>query len=191
MSIITAVIKDDRIAVAADSLVMFGDSERMPIEIATTKKIWRLGDVIMGGAGWALYDDILRDHMRTQPTPALSDEIGIFSFFNEFWKALHERYSLVNDQASGKDTPFGDLDSTFLIVNRNGIFKVSSDMGVTRLNRYYAIGSGSDYAMGAMRVLYDDTSGDASFIATRAVEIAIDFDISCGGPVHQLTIPAS
>lgn len=54
---------------------------------------------------------------------------------------------------------------------------------MTEFARYYAIGSGSDYALGAASVLYG-TEADSATICRKAVEAAIEFNIYCGGDVE-------
>ena len=78
--------------------------------------------------------------------------------------------------------PFANLDSTFLLVNPSGIYRVAGDMDVTTFTEYSAIGSGSQYALGALSVLYDQLD-DPAAIARRAVEVGIDFDVYCGAPI--------
>ena len=95
-----------------------------------------------------MYDDIIRDMVAEDDAPpALDAPRPIFHFFLRLWKTLHDQYQFVNDQAQSKESPFGDLDSSFLIASPGGIFKVSSDLGVTPFLQYYAIGSGSEYAL--------------------------------------------
>ena len=189
MSVIVAIRKDHRVVMAADTLTTFGDSEVMPQDNARSPKVGRIGDSLVGGAGWAVYDDILNDFLATMPTPDLTSSRKIFTFFLDFWRALHEQYTFVNDQAAQAGSPFGDLDSTFLIANAGGIFTVASDLGVTPLNRYYAIGSGGEYAIGVVYTLYDRTDNIAE-LASDAVKAAIAMNLQCGGTVDvlQLTI---
>jgi ATP-dependent protease HslVU (ClpYQ) peptidase subunit len=182
MSIIVAVTKGGQTVMAADSLTSFGDGLRVPPNNCSVAKIRRVNGSLLGAAGWGIYDCIV-DHFLAGNQPAeLGDQREIFSFFLALWKALHDRYPFVNDQAHSRDTPFGDLDATFLVANRGGIFKVSHDMDVCRFNRYFAIGSGADYALGAMFNLYEG-GDDAAAIARRAVLTAIEFDMHCGGDV--------
>ncbi|MHC5024213.1 MAG: Ntn hydrolase family protein [Planctomycetota bacterium] len=189
MSIIVAVTKNDCTAMAADSLTCFGDDHCVPSENARTSKIRRLGDSIVGSAGWAVYDRILSDFLADREGPLdLSSESAIFTFLMDLWAALHKRYSFVNDQAQSRDSPFGDLDSSFLIANACGIFKVSHDMDVCSFRQYYAIGTGADYALGAMLNLHDGDA-DAETLACRAVETATQFDVHCGGEIDVLTVP--
>ena len=187
MSIVIAINKNDRILMAADTLTCFGDSEQSPTSNCRTPKIYRFGSSILGATGWAVYDDILSDYVKRKEMPELLGKEAIFSFFLELWKELHEHYPFVNDQAQSKDTPFGDLDTSFLFANRAGIFKVSSDLGVTPFQQYYAIGSGSEYALGAIYNLYDALP-DPVEIAKFAVHTACQFDVHCGGEIDILEV---
>ena len=181
MTIILAVNKNDETVIASDSRVSFGN-EIIPGDNLPVEKIIKFGDSYIGSSGWGVYDNILADFIRSKRDTNLDDAQSIFSFFMDLWKDLHKQYSLVNDQSSGKESPFGDLDAKFLIVNWNGIFLVSSNMSVRKFNKYYAIGSGSSYSLGALDLLYDQKF-DAESIARRAVATAITFDNTCGGKI--------
>ena len=185
LSIVVAVQKAGRTCVAADSQSNFG-SLKVPVDNARARKIRRVGPMVLGTTGWALYEDIFEDFLQAKDLPQPVDKPSIFSFFLELWKDLHERYPFVNDQVSKDESPFGNLDATFVIAGETGIFYVASDLGVTRFDRYFAIGSGADFAMGALHQLIDQDL-DADTIATRAVETAIAFNIYCGGEIQTLS----
>jgi ATP-dependent HslUV protease subunit HslV len=187
MSIVVAMHRDGRTVMGADTLTVFGDSECVPAENNSSIKCFRLGNSIFGGTGWALYDDILIDYLADKPDPDLTTSAAIFAFFMDFWRALRERYTLVNEQAANRDAPFGDLDSSFLIANRGGIFKISSDMGITRFNHYYAIGSGAEFALGALHVLRSQP-GSLENLVRQAVETAMTFDLNSGGTCDILAV---
>jgi len=187
MSIVVAVRKDDVTAIAADTLTIFGDQQRTPTSNARSRKVMRLGSAVIGATGWGVYDDILAHYLRDRPAPELTSSRSIFAFFLDLWKALHDNYPFVNDQSTGKDSPFGDLDSTFLVGHDAGIHKVAGDLGVTAFMQYHAIGSGSEYALGAMQTLYDEPLS-AEHIARRAVAAACEFDVYCGGEIDVLIV---
>jgi ATP-dependent protease HslVU (ClpYQ) peptidase subunit len=108
----------------------------------------------------------------------------VFAFFLRFWKQLSRRYSLVNEQPHQDDpSPFADLDSSFLVVSSGGIFYVSGNLSVSQFDRYYAVGSGSSYALGALHVLFAEDL-DADEIARRACAAAMTFDLYCGGEME-------
>lgn len=190
MSIVTALRRDGTITMAADTLALFGEGMVIPGSNASVSKMLRIGDAIVGGTGWAVYDDILDHFLAIAGPPPLNTRREIYAFFLEFWKALRETYSLVNEQSASKETPFGDLDATFLIASEGGLFKVSSDLGVTEFKQHHAIGSGSEYALGAMHVLVDSEADDSD-VVRGACEAAIAMDASCGGEVEVLRVQCS
>ena len=187
MSIAVAVRKDTRIVLATDSQTNLG-SERVPAANLSGPKYLQIGDAYMAATGWTLYSNILADVLgRRRAIPRLDSEGNIFKFFMRLWEDLHERYNFVKDQADDADSPFGSLDSTFLIVCTRGIFGVASDLSVLRYERYFAIGSGAPIALGAVHALYE-SERDAEAIARDAALAAIDHDVYCGHPLHVATV---
>ncbi len=182
MSVIAAVRKGHHIAIAADTQDNFGDL-RPPAANHEAMKLREIGGAILGSSGWALYDDILEHYLNKRRRFSLKDRGSIFAFFVQFWKDLRKQYPFVNDQPGKEsETPFANLDATFLVASPGGIFLISSNMSVSEFRQYYAIGSGGDYAIGAMHALYGDVP-DPATIAQRAVQAAMDYDACCGGRV--------
>jgi len=60
---------------------------------------------------------------------------------------------------------------------------------VFEFDRFWGIGSGRNFALGAMHAGYDSTASAAE-IATLGVNAGIEFDTSSGGPVvvHSLAL---
>lgn len=186
MSVIVAVRKGSQIVIAADSQDNFGDL-RPPPENHEALKLRRIGDAVLGSSGWALYDDIF-GHYLSRRRVHLRDRRAIFDFFVKFWRDLRKHYPFVNDQPGKEsDTPFASLDASFLVASPGGIFLVSSNMSVSEFKQHYAIGSGSDYAIGAVHALYDEVK-NPEVIAERAVRAAMAYDNSCGGRVTSLSV---
>jgi ATP-dependent protease HslVU (ClpYQ) peptidase subunit len=187
MSVIVAVRKGSQIVIAADTQDNFGDL-RPPAENHRALKLRPIGDAVVGSSGWALYDDIFSHYLRHRKNIALTDRTRIFDFFVRFWKDLRKEYPFVNDQPGKEsETPFANLDATFLVASPTGIFLVSSNMSVSEFRQYYAIGSGGDYAIGAIHALYQDVR-EPSELALRAVRAAIAYDSSCGGEIEQRVV---
>jgi len=181
MSIVVAVAKGGETVLASDSMSVFGSHREDETNIINNRKIISVGDSYLGYTGWGLYGNILHHYLKGLKTPPrLADDVSIFSFFLKFMKDLRDRYNLVNDQANSEKDPFADLDSSFVIANRNGIFGVSSNLSVCHYRTFHAIGSGCDYAFGAMHATYGSRFS-AEEIARTAVEAAIHFDADCGG----------
>jgi ATP-dependent protease HslVU (ClpYQ) peptidase subunit len=184
MSIVVAVSKGEGMVLAADTQSTFG-GERVPAGNQASIKIRRVGEALLGRSGWGIYDNVLDDMIDRERPPDLGDRSAVFRFFLDMWKRLHERYPFVNDQSKSKDSPFGDLGGSFLVAAAGGIFYVAPNLGVTEFQRYYAIGSGADYSLGALHHLYD-TELDPVTIARKAAETAVAFDVHCGGEIQIL-----
>ncbi|HWR98296.1 MAG TPA: hypothetical protein VN317_07710 [Candidatus Methanoperedens sp.] len=183
MSIALALEKDGELIVAADTLTSFGHT-KVPPHLHAAQKIRRIGRAYLASTGWGLYENILDDVLARRGRVSLGSSARIFAFFLRLWTDLHKKYSFVNDQIDEKESgPFGNLDSTFLVANRAGIFYVGPDMSVTPVERYFAIGSGAQFALGALHALHGTRIG-AEALARRAVEAAIAFDTYCGGEVQ-------
>jgi ATP-dependent protease HslVU (ClpYQ) peptidase subunit len=188
MSIVVAVTKNGRTVVASDSMGFYG-YQRVPTDNSKAVKVRRAGAALVAMTGWSIYENILEDLLSHDPEPSLGNCRDIFTFFTSMWKELHQRYPFVNDQVDSKDSPFGDLGATFMVVSRQGIFKVASDTNVARFEKYCAIGSGGDYALGALYAAYDRDDEPLS-LARLAVETAINYDTHCGGEVEVYDVPS-
>ena len=187
MSIAVVVKKADDIVIAADTQDNFG-SNKVSCDNYRSGKIVKVGTSYIATTGWGLYEDILDDYLVPKEDVALDTKRQIFSFFMRFWKDLHEKYSFVKDQTDeDEDSPFGGLDSTFLIANTHGIFYVSSNMSITKFEKYFAIGSGANVSLGTMYALYD-LDFSAEEIARKAVKSAMTFNIYCGGDVDLFQV---
>ncbi|MFI5307877.1 MAG: hypothetical protein ACHQ53_11015 [Polyangiales bacterium] len=188
MSVAVAVKSRGRIVIASDTKRTFGSGEVTASNL-TDVKIRKVGNAYLATTGWGLYSNILDDYFSGRRSHRLTDERSIFSFFRVFWKHLHERYSFVNDQRPDDESPFGDLDASFLIASASGIFSVACDMSVTEFKQYYAIGSGAPYALGAVHAMYDERA-DAEKIARKAVDAASALDLYCGGATTLFSLKA-
>jgi ATP-dependent HslUV protease subunit HslV len=186
MSIVVAVRKNGQTCVAADTQNSFG-SNRVSEDNGGVTKLRRVGGSIVGTTGWGIYENILDDYLKAGEVPDLSERTGIFSFFCILWKALHEHYPFVNDQGDRNDTPFGNLDASFLVASRVGIFYVAPDISVSEFRQYFAVGSGADFSLGAAYNLYPQQL-DACAIARQAVATAVAFNLYCGGGIQLMTV---
>lgn len=189
MSIAVAVKSAGRIVIACDTKRTFGSGEVSDANL-TDIKVRKVGDAYLATTGWGLYSNILDDYLDSRRRVRLTDQQSIFSFFRVFWKDLHQRYSFVNDQRPDDESPFGDLDASFLVASTRGIFSVACDMSVTEFQQYYAIGSGAPYALGALHALYE-AQGDPEFLANKACQASMALDIYCGGSVTPFTLRAA
>lgn len=186
MSVIVTVEKDDRIAVAWDTMTSVGSTRC--VNAAGPPKVQRTGPCYIGMAGLTVYRNILCDYLQSAEPPSLRDEREVFAFFLQFWRDLRGRYHFVEDQSDADSaSPFADLDAEFLVASPHGVFLVKEILSVSRFEKFCAIGSGSPHAEGALHVLYD-VADTAREIAQRAVEAALAFDAASGGPVEVVEL---
>src|SRR5262249_20794513 len=150
-------------------------------------KLRRVGRAIIGTTGWGIYENILDDYLTDSDTPDLHERTGIFAFFMTLWKALHERYPFVNEQGDRNDSPFGNLDASFLVAPPAGFFYAAPDMSVSEFRQYFAVGSGADFSLGAAYNLYPQEL-EACEIARRSVATAVAFNLYCGGEIQVMTV---
>jgi ATP-dependent protease HslVU (ClpYQ) peptidase subunit len=68
------------------------------------------------------------------------------------------------------------------VANPRGIFGVTPARDVESFPRFWAIGSGTDYALGAMFVMYSGTD-EVEAIARAGVEAGAEFDDASDLPV--------
>ena len=189
MSIIVAVSKANRIVIAADTMHFYGSRREHADNLANRPKVRKVGRSYIGSVGWSAYDNIMTHYFASaKRPPSLLNETAIFNCFLKMWRTLKDRYQVVNDQPQSDDpSPFANLDSEFVVVNRNGIFQVDSDLTVTRFEKYLAVGSGDKYAYGALHTSYNRMR-TARQIAMQAVEAAIHFDTNCGGDIECISV---
>jgi ATP-dependent protease HslVU (ClpYQ) peptidase subunit len=186
VSIVVGIRKQGRTWVAADTQSSFG-SNRVPGDNGGVTKLRRIGHAVVGTTGWGIYENILDDFLADVKHPPLASRGEIFSFFLLLWKALHDHYPFVNDQSERDDSPFGNLDASFLVANKGGLYYVASDLSVTPFQQYCAVGSGADFSMGAAYILYP-SDASAEEIARRCVETSSAFNLYCGGSVEMLEV---
>ena len=75
-----------------------------------------------------------------------------------------------------------------LIANPHGICGVAAHRTVQEFSRFYAYGSGSDYALGALYSVYNQPEKSAEEIARHAIVAAAEFDDRSGLPVTSYSI---
>ena len=187
MSVAVAVKKNKTVILATDSQTSFGGM-RVPTDNLFTKKMHKIGPSYLATTGWGLYENILDDFLSKNRSADIESKNAIFSFFMKLWKELHNDYPFVKDQSDKEDeSPFGNLDAQFLVISPQGIFHVGTDMSVTAFQKYYAIGSGADYALGAISAVYSREE-KPEIIARTAVTAAMDFDLHCSGSIDLAEI---
>jgi len=182
MTTIAVVRKNGYCAIAADTLTKWGTGKESAAYVANNTKIVKVGDSYIAGSGTATFKLILRDYFAQRGVPARFDSaINLFKTWQAFHAALKERYYLVS--VGDKDDTIESSKFDVLIANSNGIFGVGAHRTVQEYRKFYAIGTGTDLALGAMYGVYDNPRLSAEQVARLAIEAAAEFDDATGLPV--------
>ena len=187
MTTIAVVRKGNIAAIAADTLTKWGSGKESAKYIANSEKILKIGANYIAVTGNATFKLILREHFLEQGNDLnLSNPVEIFRTWNQLHQTLKDRYFLMPEE--DKEDALESTRMDVLIANAHGIFGVSGHRTVQEFSRFYAYGSGSDYALGALWCDYQRKDFSASKIARRAIEAAAEFDDGTDMPVHTFTV---
>jgi ATP-dependent protease HslVU (ClpYQ) peptidase subunit len=187
MTTITVVKKADSVAIACDSLVTFGDT-RLPSHYkAEHDKLLYLHGSWIGLCGSSAHHLVVASALDRLPEVKLGSRLEVFETFRLLHPVLKE-HAYLNPKEE-EDDPYESSQITALIANDTGIYGVYSYREVFAYDRFWAIGSGRSFALGAMHAAFDGAASAAE-IARVGVEAGIEFDTASGPPVitHSITL---
>lgn len=187
MTTVVAVKKKDRIAIAADTLILWGNMKESANHIINHEKILKFEDNYLAFTGSSTFKLVVEHWLnRTRKKPKFDSVENIFDSWLVFHKQLKDEYYLRSDDDDADE--FETSRMNVLIANPHGIFAINPLRSVTAYKRFTAFGSGCDFAIGAMQAVYDDESKSAEDIAGIGVGIAAEFDDGTGLPMTRYTI---
>ncbi len=130
-----------------------------------------------------IFEDIIA---KSKKAPKFNSAESVFSYFHKLHNKLKKKYYINPDE--DKEDPVESSQYEIVICNKHGIFGVHSLREVYDLQKYWAYGSGSEFALGAMHALYEESGKSARRIAVAGVEAGIQFDNGSGGDVVVYTL---
>jgi ATP-dependent HslUV protease subunit HslV len=172
--------KNGQVAIAADSLTTFGDTRLADPYKRTHDKILRSNGSWIGVSGSSAHHLVLEAVLvEMKDEVRLGSRSEIFETFRKIHPILKERCFL--NPKEEDDDPYESSQITALIANPTGIYAVYSYREVFDYDRFWAIGSGRNFALGAMYAIYDQTKSAAD-LARAGVKAGIEFDKSSSAP---------
>ena len=184
MSTIVVVRKDGTAVIAADTLTTCGSTKESAAYVVNHGKIIEYKGSRIAFSGSASLQVAVQDFLdRAKRRFPLTNIAEIFRFGLALHKDLKDEYFLRPDDEQDFETFRGDL----LIANKTGIYGLSSYRYVQEYSKFYANGSGSEYALGAMFAVYD-TEKNAEQIADIGVRAGTEFDDGSAVPIHSFSI---
>lgn len=186
MTTIVVVRKDDQIAIAADSQTTFGDDHKLLAAYdCFHNKIFRHADSYFAISGSAAHDLVLQSALTGLKKADFTSRKGLFETFRKLHPKLKDHFFLRPEE--DEEDPYESSQMMVLVANVHGIFGVYPMREVYEFARFWAIGSGRKFAMGAMHVAYDQDL-TASEIAAIGVRAGCEFDVSSSLPMNQYTV---
>ena len=187
MTTIVVVRKATAAVIAADSLTTFGTTRLAPAYDRDPHKVVAYRDSFIGVAGSAAHQLVLENLLLRNPDLDLGGKAAIYESFGKLHPLLKDE-AFLNPQEEDDD-PYESSQMTLMIVNPSGIFAVYSMREVFEFDRFWAIGSGRDFALGAMYTIYDKAKTVAA-IAQAGVMAGAEFDTGTAEPItlHEVRL---
>lgn len=192
MTIITVVKKDDEIAIACDSQSIGGNwSIKYTAEYQLNRsKLLTYGENVLGLSGKVAIHQIFEDLLSQSEPVSMASRQEIFRWLLAQQKQLKEHYYLKPDAGNDKNQVTESVWISALIANPHGIFGISAYRQVIEYSKFWAIGSGENFALGAMEILYQQDLS-ATEIAREGALTATKFNPGCAPPIRVETIQAA
>ena len=185
MTTIVAVRKNGEITIAADSLTTFGDTRLSAQYDRTPEKILQYRGSYIGLCGSAAHQLVFESLLAKHGDLDFSTKAAIFETFRKLHPILKEQHFL--NPKEEEDDPYESTQVTALVANEHGIFGVYSMREVFEYTRFWAVGSGREFAIGAMHALYPKLR-TAAAIAKAGVDAGATFDRNSGLPMTLYTV---
>ena len=187
MTTLVVVKKGGFAAIAADTLTTFGHMKESAKYIVNHEKIIRYDENYLAITGSGSFHQALEDLLSNyEGKISFGSTADIFRAGLWIHDELKENYFLRSD--TDDEDSFETSRADILIANACGIFALTEYRYVQEFSKFYAYGSGNEYAVGAMYSVYDDPAKSAEDIARLGIEVAAEFDDGTGLPMNCYTI---
>jgi ATP-dependent HslUV protease, peptidase subunit HslV len=188
MTTIVVVKKDGQAVIAGDTLTTFGATRLGSAHDAAPEKILKHNGTFFGIAGSAAHQMVLESILTTH------EKAKEFKFNgrHEIYESFRKIHPILKDEAylnpkEEDDDPYESSQLTALVVNPSGIFGVYSMREVFEFDRFWSIGSGRDFALGAMYAVYNSKK-TAKEIAELGVMAGCEYDTGTGLPMNVASV---
>lgn len=190
MTTLVVVKKAGQVAIAADTLVTFGDTS-LTHRFEDNSKIFRVetpaGGSFIGMAGTVAHFPALRKAMAALPKDQLmlGSKDEVYDTFLKLHPLLKETFFLQTKEDDSD--PYESSQFTVVIANSAGIFGLYSYREVFEFKEFWGIGSGRSFALGAMHAAWDKVK-TAREVALAGASAGCEFDKNSAGPVDVFTL---
>ena len=191
MTTLVVVKKAGQIAIAADTLVTFGDTS-LTHRFEANSKIFKVdapvvGPSYIGMAGTVAHFPALRKAMAALPKEQLrlGSRDEVFDTFIKLHPLLKDTFFLQTKEDD--NDPYESSQFTVVIANASGIYGLYSYREVFEFKEFWGIGSGRSFALGAMHACWDKAK-TAREVALAGMNAGCEFDKNSAGPIEVFTL---
>jgi ATP-dependent protease HslVU (ClpYQ) peptidase subunit len=190
MTTLVVVKKAGHVAIAADTLVTFGDT-CLTHRFEANSKIFGVdtpdGPSYIGMAGTVAHFPVLRKALAGMPVDQLrlGSRDEVFDTFIRLHPLLKESFFLQTKEDD--NDPYESSQFTVVIANASGIYGLYSYREVFEFKEFWGIGSGRSFALGAMHAAWGKAK-TAREVAVAGLNAGCEFDKNSGGPIDVFTL---
>ena len=189
MTIIACARIDNRIAIAADSRINAG-AVKLTINEGKLLNFWTngglclrsdgpTGPIAIGLAGWAVMEEVIIGYMQQHPLPhgegtdALQFRQLLPGWLQGLWHLAEAKYGAIRERGADHIGPFGETEFSIIIGCQYGLFYIDSTLHTVHIEKYWAIGSGQEFALGAGYVYTQMVEMTAEISGTVPLSLSI------------------
>lgn len=179
MSVVFGAIVKGKLAIGCDSKSSEGNLLYPAGEKKTWHKIHQIGPALIGHVGNTVYHTVL-DNLAFHHSELFdfSDRISIHRSIDKMQALLVNDYGL---RPQGDD--FAGSGLNLLIAVNGKLYSVDRERGVDEYTRFWAVGSGTQIALGAAEASYAGAKS-AKKLVEDVIAIACKYDLHSMEPIH-------
>jgi ATP-dependent protease HslVU (ClpYQ) peptidase subunit len=191
MSTIVVAQKNGRVCIGADTMSSLGSLRQRAHHVANHSKITKIDDTFIGLTGTSASLVVMRSYFSDPAKPRdFSSTDGIFETLRYAHQCLKNEYfmsALPRNEEEYETTQFYGV-----AANPHGIFALYSYRSCQQFQRFWAAGSGRDFALGAMQVAYEGAK-TVEEVVKAGLFAAAEFDGGTAGPyeIHAMDLASS
>jgi len=187
MSTIVVTQKNGVACIGTDTLSCLGSLRQKAQHVVNKTKITKIDNTFIGPTGTSASRVVMNSYFSRPDKPRdFSSCDAIFETFRHAHAWLKVEYFMATMPDKGEE--YETTQFYGLAANEHGIFALYSYRSAQQFHKFWAAGSGRDFALGAMQAAYDNGK-TAEEVARAGLEAAAEFDSATSGPFEVHNVP--
>ncbi|HCN76936.1 MAG TPA: MFS transporter [Verrucomicrobiales bacterium] len=180
MSTIVIAQKNGVACIGADTMSCLGSLRQRAHHVVNKTKITKIGDTFIGLTGTSASLVVMNSYFANPERPRdFSSTDMIFETFRHAHHWMKTEYFM--STMASKEEEYETTQFYGVLANPHGIFALYSYRSAQQFHKFWAAGSGRDFALGAMQMVYDPFDNVVD-IVRAGLNAAAEFDSATGAP---------